>query len=117
MTAKTISDLFASDIDRRIEEVIKVDQADETIIHDELAEYVVTDSIRAHFTKILDRYRRPPEKPHEGIGVWVSGLLRLRQVELRQVPRPGPGESEASSARVRGNSSPNAPGTRRSRSC
>ena len=30
MTAETIKDLFASDIDRRIEEVIKVDQADET---------------------------------------------------------------------------------------
>ena len=44
-----IKDLFASDIDRNIEEVIKVDQTDEQIIRDELAEYVATDSIRAHF--------------------------------------------------------------------
>lgn len=34
----TIKSLFANDIDRRIEEVIKVDQADETIIRDELRE-------------------------------------------------------------------------------
>ena len=42
----TIQDLFANDISRRIEEVIKVDQDDEQIIRDELNEYVVTDSIR-----------------------------------------------------------------------
>jgi hypothetical protein len=44
MTDETLKELFASDIHRRIEEVIKVDQADEQIIRDELAEYVVTDS-------------------------------------------------------------------------
>ncbi len=38
MTDKTISTLFASDISRRIEEVIKVDQADEQIIQEELTE-------------------------------------------------------------------------------
>ena len=75
MTAKTINSLFANDISRRIEEVIKVDQADEQIIHDELAEYVVTDSIRDHFAEILDRYWETPKKPHEGVGVWVSGFF------------------------------------------
>jgi hypothetical protein len=42
MTEQTIKDLFANDISRRIEEVIKVDQADEQIVRDELDEYVVT---------------------------------------------------------------------------
>jgi len=37
MTPTIIKDLFASDISRRIEEVIKVDQADEQIIHEELS--------------------------------------------------------------------------------
>ena len=41
MPHQTVRELFASDIHRRIEEVIKVDQADEAIIKDELAEYVV----------------------------------------------------------------------------
>ena len=75
MTHKTVKDLFASDIHRRIEEVIKVDQADEQILKDELAEYVVTDSLRAHFIDILEQYRETPNKPHEGVGVWVSGFF------------------------------------------
>ena len=75
MTATTIKDLFASDISRRIEEVIKVDQADENIVREEIAEYVVTDSIRGHFTDVLERYWETPKKPHEGIAVWVSGFF------------------------------------------
>lgn len=75
MTAETIKELFASDIDRRIEEVIKVDQADETIIRDELQEYVVTDSIRAHFREVFDHYQTTRQKPNEGIAVWVSGFF------------------------------------------
>ena len=75
MTAETIKDLFASDIDRRIEEVIKVDQADEKIIRDELAEYVVTDSIRSHFGEVFDHYQTTWQKPNEGIAVWVSGFF------------------------------------------
>ena len=71
----TIKKLFANDIDRRIEEVIKVDQADETIIRDELAEYVVTDSIRAHFLKIFDHYLTTWRKPNEGIAIWTSGFF------------------------------------------
>ncbi|MEL7641062.1 MAG: BREX system P-loop protein BrxC [Solidesulfovibrio sp.] len=75
MIEKTINSLFANDIARRIEEVIKVDQADEQIIRDELAEYVVTDSIRGHFTEIFDHYWETPKKPHEGVGIWVSGFF------------------------------------------
>lgn len=75
MTADTIKDLFANDIDRRIEEVIKVDQADETIIRDELAEYVVTDSIRVHFRVVFDHYQTTWQKPNEGIAVWISGFF------------------------------------------
>ena len=75
MSAATIKDLFANDISRRIEEVIKVDQADEQIIRDELAEYVVTDSIRGHLTEVLESYWETPKKPHEGVAIWVSGFF------------------------------------------
>lgn len=75
MTAETIKELFASDIDRRIEEVIKVDQADETIIRDELQEYVVTDSIRTHFRALFEHYQTTWQRPNEGIAVWVSGFF------------------------------------------
>lgn len=70
-----IKTLFANDIHRRIEEVIKVDQTDEEILRDEINEYVVTDAIRSHYTGIFDAYRETPNKPHEGIAIWVSGFF------------------------------------------
>ncbi|OQC41890.1 MAG: hypothetical protein BWX64_00587 [Acidobacteria bacterium ADurb.Bin051] len=74
-TTTLIKSLFANDIHRRIEEVIKVDQTDEEIIRDEISEYVVTDAIRSHFTGVLDAYLETPNKPHEGIAIWVSGFF------------------------------------------
>lgn len=70
-----IKELFAGDIYRRIEEVIKVDQTDEGILHEELNEYVLTDGIRGHYREILRSYWETPKKPHEGIAIWVSGFF------------------------------------------
>jgi hypothetical protein len=70
-----IKTLFANDIHRRIEEVIKVDQTDEEIIRDEIAEYVVTDAIRTHYTGIFEAYREAPNKPSDGVSIWVSGFF------------------------------------------
>ncbi len=70
-----IRTLFASNIDRRIEEVIKVDQTDEELLRDEIDEYVVTDAIRAHYTNIFEAYRETPNRPHEGIAIWISGFF------------------------------------------
>jgi hypothetical protein len=75
MTPQPIKTLFAKDIHRRIEEVIKVDQTDDEILRDEIDEYVVTDTIRSHYTDIFETYRETPNKPHEGVGVWVSGFF------------------------------------------
>ena len=44
-----IKSLFANDITRSIEEVIKVDQKDEEIIRLEIDEYVMTDAIARHY--------------------------------------------------------------------
>lgn len=73
--ASQIRSLFASKIDRPIEEVIKVDQTDEDIIRFEIDEYVTTDAIADHYIDILDTYLETPNKPHEGIAVWVSGFF------------------------------------------
>lgn len=75
MADTRIKDLFASDIYRRIEEVIKVDQSDEQIIRGELDEYVTTGSIRSHYKDILRRYWEMPNKPGDDVGVWVSGFF------------------------------------------
>ena len=75
MADTQIKELFALDIERPIEEVIKVDQDDAQIVHDEISEYIVTDSIRKHYLKILRKYWETKNKPHEGIGIWVSGFF------------------------------------------
>jgi hypothetical protein len=75
MPTPLIRSLFANDIHRRIEEVIKVDQTSDDILRDEMNEYVVTDAIRSHYTNIFDAYRETPNKPHEGIAIWVSGFF------------------------------------------
>lgn len=75
MAEALIKSLFAGDIYRRIEEVIKVDQADEAIIKSEIEEYVLTDAIRDHYRKILNDYWETKNKPHEGIAIWVSGFF------------------------------------------
>lgn len=70
-----IKSLFAQDIGRQIEEVIKVDQNDEQIVRQEIREYVATGAIRKSFVKLLERFAETPNKPHEGIGIWVSGFF------------------------------------------
>ena len=75
MANEPIKSLFANDIHRRIEEVIKVDQTTDEILRDEINEYVVTDAIRSHYISILDVFRETPNKPHEGVAIWVSGFF------------------------------------------
>jgi hypothetical protein len=70
-----IATVFANDITRQIEEVIKVDQTDADIIATEIDEYVVTDAIKRHFLHVLERYQETPQKPHDGIAIWISGFF------------------------------------------
>ena len=113
-----IKTLFDKDIDRRIEEVIKVDQTDEEILRDEINEYVVTarDSVR-YYTDIFERYSETPNKPHEGIAIWVSGFFGsgkssfAKMLGLSIENRVIVGESAAESA------SASAPATKSSTCC
>ena len=70
-----IASIFANDITRQIEEVIKVDQTDADIIAAEIGEYVVTDAIKKHFVQVLEKYQETPQKPHEGVAIWISGFF------------------------------------------
>ncbi len=70
-----IRDIFSKKIDRKIEEVIKVDQHNEQVVMEELDEYIVTDSIREHFYTVYEEIAKGPTDPREGIGVWVSGFF------------------------------------------
>ncbi len=72
---KTIGDLLARDLGRKIEEIIQVDQADEQSVHAEISEYVATDSIREQYHHLLKAVAEAPADPHESVGVWVSGFF------------------------------------------
>lgn len=71
----TIAELFEREIDRTIEEVIKVDQTNEKAVRTELEEYVATDSIKNQYVDVLREIAEGPAKPREGIGMWVSGFF------------------------------------------
>lgn len=70
-----IRELFSRDINRKIEEVIKVDQTDEAILREELEEYVVTKSIKKSYLAILEEYAQRPNHPSDAVGIWVSGFF------------------------------------------
>src|ERR1700733_7350925 len=72
---KTIGDLLTRDLSRKIEEIIQVDQADEQSVHDEITEYVATDSIRDQYHELFRAIADAPSDPNESVGVWVSGFF------------------------------------------
>lgn len=72
---KTIGDLLARDLNRKIVEVIQVDQATEEDLHSEITEYVATDSIKDQYTMLLKAIAEAPADPHDSAGVWVSGFF------------------------------------------
>lgn len=70
-----IKDLFAKDINRSINGVIKVSQNDEVSIQQELSEYVVTRELQGHFAAFFENYEEALDVPTDKIGVWISGFF------------------------------------------
>ena len=68
-----IEELFSRPIDRKIEEVIKVD--DESTILTEVEEYIPTDHIEAELTEVLDKFQETILNPSETVNIWVSGFF------------------------------------------
>ena len=72
---KIIREIFSKRIDRTIEEVIKVEQADEKAVLVELEEYILTDYLVEQYARVYDEIASGPSNPREGIGIWVSGFF------------------------------------------
>ena len=70
-----IRDMFAEDINRPINGVIKVDQDTTDIIEQEVREYVITKELKKHFISFFDYYSDSFDKPTADIGVWISGFF------------------------------------------
>lgn len=76
MTTTTIRELFPPGrIDRKIEEVIKVDQDDVAIVRQEIDEYILTESIERNMLRVLEGYREAPNRPSSDIAIWVAGFF------------------------------------------
>jgi len=82
---KKIAELFERPVDRTIEEVIKVDQANEQAVRNEIDEYIVTDSIRDQFQEVYREIAGGPASPREGIGIWVSGFFGSGKSSLAKI--------------------------------
>jgi len=70
-----IGEMFNKDIDRDIKGVIKVGQADDENIKQELEEYVVTRELARHFTEFFANYKKALMGNTDKIGVWISGFF------------------------------------------
>lgn len=70
-----IKDIFAKPIDRNIQGVIKVGQAKDENVQQELEEYVVTKELQKHFKTIFDAYQRSINTPTDKMGVWIQGFF------------------------------------------
>ena len=70
-----IQDLFSKDINRSINGVVKVQDASDDSVRQELDEYVVTRELRGHFSRFFDSYERAIDEPTDKIGVWISGFF------------------------------------------
>ena len=70
-----IQDMFADDINRKINGVIKVDQAADDVIEQELKEYVITRELKKHFITFFNYYGDAFDEPTADMGVWISGFF------------------------------------------
>ena len=70
-----IKNMFAEDINRQINGVIKVDQSGDDIIEQEIREYVITKELKKHFITFFNYYSDAFEQPTADMGVWISGFF------------------------------------------
>ena len=70
-----IQTMFADNIDRKINGVIKVMQTEEKVITQELSEYVITRELKKHFLTFFTDYADSFERPTIDTGVWISGFF------------------------------------------
>ncbi|MDO5144345.1 MAG: BREX system P-loop protein BrxC [bacterium] len=70
-----IRNMFADDINRKINGVIKVDQSGDEVIEQEVREYVITNELKKHFMSFFSYYSDAFDEPTADMGVWISGFF------------------------------------------
>ncbi len=67
-----IKDMFAEDINRKINGVVKVDQDESRVLVQELDEYVITRELKKHFRTFFRNYGASFGEDTADIGVCMS---------------------------------------------
>ena len=70
-----IKDRFEKNINRNINGVVKVKDEKETVLKQELEEYVVTKELKPHFHKFFNNFSESFEESTNKMGVWISGFF------------------------------------------
>lgn len=70
-----LKDMFYKPINRNIKGVIKVGQADDENIKQELEEYVVTSELKRHIETFFSNYKEGILNSTDKNGVWISGFF------------------------------------------
>lgn len=70
-----IRDMFRKDIDRPINGVIKIADKSDSVLEQELSEYVVTNELSGHFSSFYRAYEQTLDEPTDDMGVWISGFF------------------------------------------
>ncbi|TCI61817.1 BREX system P-loop protein BrxC [Exiguobacterium sp. SH3S1] len=70
-----LKQMFLKDIERDIRGVIKVAQTTDTDVYQELDEYVVTQELHKHFSKLYTNYQKGIDGKTDKMGVWISGFF------------------------------------------
>ena len=70
-----IRNMFADDIDRKINGVVKVFDSDDQAIEQEVREYVITSELKKHFMTFFSEYGDAFDEPTADVGVWISGFF------------------------------------------
>jgi hypothetical protein len=74
-TLTTVRSVIGRDLDRKIEEIVKVNQDDVETVANEITEYVATDHINREYRDLFGAIAEGPARPTEGVGIWVSGFF------------------------------------------
>jgi len=76
---QVIGDLIERDLNKKIREVVKVNQNEDDIVYEELTEYVFTNNIIGQYRTLLDIIRKGPvthgQNNQDEAGFWVSGFF------------------------------------------
>lgn len=79
-----LKDIYSKDIERSIQNVIKIQESQE-IVQQELSEYVVTKELNKHLSTLFTKYDKSITEKTDENGVWISGFYGSGKSHLLKI--------------------------------